>query len=233
MGVSKASDRAEAEGEVDPILFFSRDHNAPQHLAAALGDTRRIEVPVPSASDGDAVGTWPWADALDAWRSDVHSRLQPATSAVVCTWGDPPTRRPFRTVDASGWARFEAEWAAWLVALQLSLESCADGGAVVLVTELPVALDAEGFAVEVALSQGLVSFARSLAAAEGRRGVRVNSVTTELWTAPKVLVGSQPFLAQFPGGAQAEVAGAVRMLLGADAAGVSGWTVPADCGRTW
>ena len=99
--------------------------------------------------------------------------------------------------------------------------------------ERPVSLDAEGRAPFVAVAEGVITFARSLALGEGPRGVRINTVSTEVATAPARLFGSPPPLASFPGRAEREVAGAVRMLLSADAAGVTGSVVRADCGRAW
>ena len=64
----------------------------------------------------------------------------------------------------------------------------------------------------VTVAEGLLTLVRSLAAREGGRQVRVNAVTTELFTAPAVLAGSPPPLASFPGRVDVEVAGAVRML---------------------
>ncbi len=127
----------------------------------------------------------------------------------------------------------EIALARWTTALQLAGELCRDGGAIVLVTELPCALDAAGLVPLVSLSQGLIAFTRSIASAEGGRDVRANSVTTQLWSTPLEITGSAPFLPSYPGGIEREVAGAVRMLLSSDASGVSGCVLPADGGRTW
>src|SRR5262249_37930464 len=141
-----------------------------------------------------------------------------------------PPRRCVELDDA-GWC-LAAEWetALWFAALQAATAACADGGAIVVVVERPVSLDAEGRAPLVAVAEGVITFARSLALGEGGR---TNTVSTEVATAPARLFGSPPPLASFPGRAEVEVAGAVRMLLSADAAGLSGSVVRADCGRAW
>jgi NAD(P)-dependent dehydrogenase (short-subunit alcohol dehydrogenase family) len=76
-----------------------------------------------------------------------------------------------------------------------------------------------------------VNLVRSLAAIEGARGVRVNAVMTEVHTAPATPLGAAPALATFPGRIEVEVAGAVRLLLSTDAAGITGTALAADCGR--
>jgi NAD(P)-dependent dehydrogenase (short-subunit alcohol dehydrogenase family) len=81
------------------------------------------------------------------------------------------------------------------------------------------------------VADGLIALVRSLAASEGPRRVRVNAVTTELFTAPDVLTGAPPPLASFPGRIDVEVAGAVRMLLSPDSLGVTGTVVRAAGGR--
>jgi enoyl-[acyl-carrier-protein] reductase (NADH) len=100
------------------------------------------------------------------------------------------------------------------------------------VIEAPAALDAAGFAPEVGLASALRALARSLAASEGARGVRINTVTTPVRLGV-VPVAPAPPLASFPGQVEREVAGAVRLLLSADAAGLTGATFAADSGRTW
>jgi NAD(P)-dependent dehydrogenase (short-subunit alcohol dehydrogenase family) len=83
----------------------------------------------------------------------------------------------------------------------------------------------------VTVAEGVLTLVRSLAAREGGREVRVNAVTTELLTAPPVLAGPPPPLPSFPGRAEVDVAGAVRMLLSSDAIGITGSTVRAAGGR--
>jgi hypothetical protein len=61
--------------------------------------------------------------------------------------------------------------------------------------------------------------------------VRVNAVLTSIHTDPVGLLGSPPPLTTFPGRIAVEVAGAVRLLLSEDAAGVTGTALPATAGR--
>jgi NAD(P)-dependent dehydrogenase (short-subunit alcohol dehydrogenase family) len=110
---------------------------------------------------------------------------------------------------------------------------CADGGAVVAVVERPPPLDVAGWAPAAAVADAAENLARSLARAEGGRGVRVNAVTTPVRLHRPPLVDPQPSLATYPGRVDREVVGAVRMLLGDDAAGVTGTVVHADGGRSW
>ena len=107
------------------------------------------------------------------------------------------------------------------------------GGAIVAVVERPPPLDAAGWGPASAVADAAENMVRSLARSEGGRGVRVNAVTTPVRLQHPPLVDPAPSLATFPGTVGREVVGAVRMLLGDDAAGVTGTVVHADCGRSW
>jgi len=206
-------------------------HPAVRSLAVALGAGEPWPAPeAPRASAGE----WSFAPLLEEWRAKAAAALRGAERIVVCTWPRPAPPRRCVDLDLGAWC-VAAEWEAalWFAALQAAAEACADGGAIAVVVERPVSLDAEGRAPLVAVAEGVITFARSLALGEGARGVRVNAVSTEIATAPARLLGSPPPLASFPGRAEVEVAGAVRMLLSADAAGVTGSVVRADCGRAW
>jgi NAD(P)-dependent dehydrogenase (short-subunit alcohol dehydrogenase family) len=214
----------------DGISFVGARHPLADTLADALPAPRRVEVPdVPTRTGWQ----WEWADALDAWRDALAPQLQGSRSIVVCTW---PPAAPSRLVDLSpdAWVA-AAEWpfALWFSALSVAATTVADGGAVVAVVERPVALDAPGYAASMSIGEGVLALVRSLASAEGARGVRVNAVTTEVATAPPVLLGAAPTLPAFPGRPGHEVAGAVRLLLSPDACGITGTAVRADCGRSW
>jgi len=202
-------------------LILGTDVAAVRALADALGG--RLEL-VPAAG-GDA--------ALEAWRRRSASAA-PRAGIVVALWSElPPRADPLTDLDAGAWeTRAEAPLLAWMVALAAAAARCADDGAVVGVVEAPSALDAAGFAPEVGLAAAVRALARSLAASEGARGVRVNTVTTQarLGVVP---VDPAPPLASFPGSVEREVAGAVRLLLSADAAGLTGCTLAADSGLAW
>lgn len=197
-------------------------------LAAALDAT------VLRAPDRPADRGWgPTGHAeLEAWRAEVAAA--PADGrVVVCTWADPGPATPLAELDPEAW-RALVEWptALWFTTLVAAARRCPDGGAVVAVVERPATLDAPARATTVAVADGVRNLVRSLAAVEGARGVRVNAVTTALHTAPDVLVGAAPPLPTFPGRVEVEVAGAVRLLLSPDAAGITGTSLPADGGRS-
>jgi NAD(P)-dependent dehydrogenase (short-subunit alcohol dehydrogenase family) len=151
---------------------------------------------------------------------------------VVCTWADAVPAVPLVELDAASWRR-QVEWptALWFVTLVAAAGRCGDGGSLVAVVDRPAALDAVGQAPAVTVAEGVVNLVRSLAAREGKRGVRVNAVVSSLHTDTSGLLGSPPPLATFPGRIDVEVAGAVRMLLSDDAAGITGNAVPATAGR--
>jgi NAD(P)-dependent dehydrogenase (short-subunit alcohol dehydrogenase family) len=98
--------------------------------------------------------------------------------------------------------------------------------------QTPAALDAAGWTLETSIADGVVALARSLAASEGARGVRVNAVTTPLGLIEPPVIAPAPPLASFPGRLDREIAGAVRLMLSADAAGLTGRVVGADGGRS-
>jgi NAD(P)-dependent dehydrogenase (short-subunit alcohol dehydrogenase family) len=103
----------------------------------------------------------------------------------------------------------------------------------VAVVERPAALDCAGFAPEASVAEAACALVRSLARSEGARGVRANAVASAARLAPARVVEPAPPLARFPGEIAREVAGAVRLLLAADASGVTGQVLAADCGRSW
>lgn len=172
-----------------------------------------------------------WGDLLATWRASIDAG-PPTDRVVVCAWTDPGPPVPMAELPPAAWrARVEWPTALWFTTLVAAAHRCADGGALVVVVERPATLDAPGHAPTVAVGDGVVNLVRSLAAVEGARGVRVNAVTTELHTAPDPLLGAAPPLATFPGRVEVEVAGAVRLLLSPDAAGITGTALAADCGR--
>jgi len=216
-------------GADPPVVLGDRSEHT-RRLASAIAAGAVVEVPAPTPEATS--WEWAWKPVLASWRAETRRR-EPAGSVVVCAWPRAVERVGLLEQTATDWRSVEVELARWTTALQLAGELCRDGGAIVLVTELPCALDSVGLVPLVGLSQGLIAFTRSIASAEGARDVRANSVTTQLWSTPPEITGSAPFLPSYPGGIEREVAGAVRMLLSSDASGVTGCVLPADGGRTW
>ncbi|MBL7501164.1 hypothetical protein I6A84_10810 [Frankia sp. CNm7] len=216
------------------VLFLGARSRPSDELAAALAVGDRLDVPDPAAQAGDEAG---WQAMLAAWETALAGEpASPAGGVVVCAWpseAGPGGGRPVLDLDGAAWTVAERRVAAWFVALRAACARCADGGSVAVVVERPAALDSAGFGPAVLVAEAVVAAARSLALGEGRRGVRVNTVTTQLWSVPDPLRGSPPPLASFPGTVASEVAGAVRLLLSPDAAGITGSTLRADCGRSW
>lgn len=205
---------------------------AVEELRAALG-AELLALP-----DEAALGVatdWPWGDTLEGWRDDASSGPV-ADQVVVAAWpvagGE---RREMVEARLDEWVvETEEPFARWFAALGVAVSRCADGGSIVAVIERPPPLDCAGWAAASAVADAAESMVRSLARGEGGRGVRVNGVTTpvRLQQAPMVQ-DPAPSLATYPGSVGVEVAGAVRVLLASDAAGITGTVVHADCGRSW
>lgn len=208
-----------SEGEV---LLLGHEGDLTGTLRAALG--AHLHAFPRGASDAE----------LEAWRARLGTG--PTSSRIVVAIGsDPaPGRRDLCEIDTDLWEqRAEAPLLAWCVALGAASSRCADGGAIVAVVEAAPPLDAAGFAPEAGLAEAVGALVRSIARAEGGRRVRANAVTTPA----RLVLGSVPDpappLPSFPGRLVEEVAGAVRMLLSEEARGITGQSLPADCGRSW
>jgi len=176
---------------------------------------------------------WSWADALEIWRGSAGEGAR-RERIVVAVWPQAVASGTLLDSGEEDWtARAEAPLACWFAALGRAVLQAADGAAIVALVESPAPLDSAEHAPEVAVAEGVVALVRSLARSEGARGVRVNAVTTPLRLSPAQPVAPQPALASFPGRLGQEVAGAVRSLLAADACGLTGTVLHADCGRSW
>jgi NAD(P)-dependent dehydrogenase (short-subunit alcohol dehydrogenase family) len=211
-------------------LVIGPDDPGVAELAHALGGTRAV-VPVVRAVPDDP--GWRWSEPLEVWRSEVAGG-DPAPAVVVAGPAPAVAPHPLAELTADEWAqRAETALAVWVAALGAGKARTADGGALVAVLDRPAPLDSGGWAAESGVADAVEALVRSLARSEGPRGVRVNAVSTPLRvTAPEV-VDPAPPLRSFPGRLDREVAGAVRLLLAEDAAGVTGTVVHADCGRSW
>jgi enoyl-[acyl-carrier-protein] reductase (NADH) len=195
-----------------------------------------LALPDEPASVGVGVGAlgWLWADDLQRWQDETRN-ARTADRVVVAAWPQFTAARG-ALVDASieSWVqRGELPLARWFAAMGVAASVCADGGAIVAVIERAAPLDCAGWAPETGVADAVESMVRSLARAEGTRNVRVNAVTTPVRLPAPTIVAPAPSLATFPGSLDVEVVGAVRMLLGPDAVGVTGTVVHADCGRSW
>jgi NAD(P)-dependent dehydrogenase (short-subunit alcohol dehydrogenase family) len=210
-----------------PTTFIGTGSADADTLAAALGTAATATSPAPPAA---ATWDWDWEGLLTAWRNEVAAL--PATEAVVvCTWPEPGPGVPLLELGPDHWRR-EVEWptALWFTTLAVASGRCRDGGAVVVVVDRPAPLDALGRGAVVTVGDGVVNLVRSLAAAEGGRGVRVNAVLSARPVASPALTGSAP-LTTFPGRVDVEIAGAVRMLLSDDSAGITGTALVATGSR--
>lgn len=177
---------------------------------------------------------WPWTDELDKWR-DTAGAGPLFDEVVVAAWPDTVGEpRPLASMPVDAWVtRGETTFARWFAAMGVAVRRCADGGAIVAAIERPPPLDCNGWAPESGTADAVESMVRSLARAEGHRGVRVNAVTTPVRLHRPPVVDPAPPLATFPGSLETEVLGAVSMLLGPGASGVTGTALHADCGRSW
>lgn len=182
---------------------------------------------------GDPTG-WSWAGDLERWREAARSGAVTG-EVVVAPWpasvGEPA---PLASLPVGDWvARAEVAFARWFAAMGVAVRRCGDGGSVVAVVERPPPLDCGGWATESGTADAVESMVRSLARAEGHRGVRVNAVSTPVRLHRPPVVDPAPSLTSFPGTVATEVVGAVGMLLGPGARGVTGTTLHVDCGRSW
>ena len=160
---------------------------------------------------------------------------------VVAAWAPVRPVRAVVELDLDVWVdSVEAPVALWSAALGVAARQVADGGGVVAVVDRPSPLDCAGHGPEVAVADAVEAMVRSLGRSEGPRGVRVNLVTTPVRTAPGGasdpdgrVVAPPPPLDRYPGTIEDDVAGAVRMLLGPGAVGLTGTVLHADSGRSW
>lgn len=215
----------------DSVLLLGHPSGPLTILKDNLGPCDLVSFPQLKVEDGQ--WGWSWQDELAQWEQtasagDTHSRV------VVCCWDpDVGSARSFVDVGAGEWiAEVEQRMTLWFLAVRAAARRCADGGSLVVVVERPSALDSIGWAPLVAAAEGVISVTRSVAAAQGKRGLRANAVTTELWTAPDEMLGMAPPLGVFPGRIDHEVVGAIRYLLSDDACGVTASVTTPDGGRT-
>jgi enoyl-[acyl-carrier-protein] reductase (NADH) len=203
------------------MLLLGTPTDAVRALAEGLG-AELVELPL-AADDA----------ALEAWRAGAAAGA-PVEHVVVAPWVADQVAGRVDDLDAASWeARAEQPLAAWVAALGAAVARCADGGAIVAVVERPSPLDCIGWAPESGVADAVEALTRSLGRSEGPRGVRVNAVTTPTRLAGPDVVAPAPPLARFPGTVEADVVGAVRLLLSPDAAGLTGTVAHADSGRSW
>ena len=211
------------------VLFIGAPTTQATTLADAVDSSIVLSTPAPPDTP---TWSWNWRETIEAWRASVADGPL-VDQVVVCTWPSSVSITPVIELEPSEW-RAQVEWplALWFQALAVATQRCADGGSVVVVVEIPAAVDSVGQGAVVAVAEGIEALVRSLAASEGRRSVRVNAVTTELFTAPDLLPGAPPPLPTFPGRIDVDVAGAVRLLLSPASVGITGTSLRAAGGRS-
>jgi NAD(P)-dependent dehydrogenase (short-subunit alcohol dehydrogenase family) len=176
---------------------------------------------------------WTWAAELEEWRAAALAK-SPCARIAVAVWPQVLREAALVEVDVVEWERRgEQPLARWAAALGVASARCSDGGSVVAVVDGPTALECSGWVPETAVAEGVRALARSLALAEGGRGIRVNTVSTPAQLPLAGPLDPAPPLPSFPGSLEQDVAGAVRLLLSPDASGVTGSVVFADAGRSW
>jgi NAD(P)-dependent dehydrogenase (short-subunit alcohol dehydrogenase family) len=201
-------------------LLMATEADATLHLAKALDADFS---PLPAAGE---------PERFEAWRSEAMAG-EPREAIVIAAWLDAPSEAELMDVDTTAWRRrFELPYLLWNFALGAAGRRVTDGGALVGVVQAPAALDAPGWTPELAIADGVFSLIRSLAAAEGPRGVRANLVNTPIGLVEGELIAPAPPLEGFPGTIERHVAGAVRTLLSPDAIGLTGRVLTADGGRS-
>ncbi|HPG27216.1 MAG TPA: hypothetical protein PLW10_16395 [Myxococcota bacterium] len=201
-------------------LLLATDADATHALAKGL-DAELHALPSPSRPE-----------VFEGWRAEVLTGA-PRRAIVVAPWRTEVEADRLDALDLERWkTRFELPFLLWCFALGAAGRRCADGGAIVALAQTPAALDAPGLTPELAIGDGVLSLVRSVAAAEGARGVRANLVTTPIGLVGPDVIAPTPPLAGFPGRVESHLIGAVRMLLSPDAAGLTGRAVSADGGRS-
>ena len=201
-------------------LLFATETDATHQLAKEL-DAEFSALPATNAPE-----------EFEAWRAEAAAGEQ-RDKVIVAVWILAPSRGELMSVDADSWRqRFELPYLLWNFALGAAGRRVADGGAVVGVVQAPAAIDAPGWTPELAMSDGVFSLSRSVAAAEGPRRVRCNLVTTPIGLIEGEVIAPSPPLPGFPGTIEVHVAGAIRTFLSPDAAGLTGRVLSADGGRS-
>ena len=201
-------------------LLFATQADATLRLAQSL-DAEFVALPSASAPE-----------EFEDWRTQAAAG-KPRAQVVVAPWLVDARQSELMSLDSTEWRqRFELPYLLWNFALGAASRRVADGGTIVGVVQAPAALDAAGWTPELAISDGALALIRSLAAAEGPRGVRSNLVTTPIGLITGDLVAPPPPLAGFPGTIETHVAGAVRTFLSTDAMGLTGRVLSADGGRS-
>lgn len=176
---------------------------------------------------------WSWAPALEAWRESVATgpRLD---RVVVAAWGSAAAEPPFVELTDPDWlVGGEQRLAIWAAALGAAVRRCADGGVVVAVIERAHVLDSASHTLLQLVADGAENLVRSMARAEGGRGVRVNAVTSSVRAASAEVRLAPAPLPGYPGSVSRHLAPVVAQLLEPAASGLTGRVIDVDLGRSW
>jgi NAD(P)-dependent dehydrogenase (short-subunit alcohol dehydrogenase family) len=194
-------------------------------LAEALDATFE---PLPNLAFGPE---WAGAETLEEWRSRTAAGPR-ADRIVVAAWTADLRPRPLVDRSLDEWVTaFEEPFALWFAALSAACARGDDDGTVVAVVDRPAPVHSAGWGAEAAVADAVEVTVRSLARAEGGRGVRVNAVSTprraDTPTSAQVALPGTLFT-----GSLDEVVGTVSLLLSPDAAGVTATSVATGWGRS-
>jgi NAD(P)-dependent dehydrogenase (short-subunit alcohol dehydrogenase family) len=176
---------------------------------------------------------WSWAPALEEWREAAAASPQ-VDHVVVAAWGGVNREPSFADLDEARWlVDGEQRLAIWAAAFGAAVRRCADGGAVVAVIDRPHVLDSASHTMLLMVADGVENLVRSMARAEGSRGVRINALTSSSRLTPLSDMLAPAPLPGHPGTIRQHVAPLVSQLLLPDTAGLSGRVIDVDFGRSW
>jgi len=170
-------------------------------------------------------------EQFENWRAEL-SDGEKYDTIIIAQWQADPVRNETANSNAIDWKeRFEQPFLLWNFSIGAASQCINDGGSIVVLVQAPAIPGSAGWTLQSAISDGVLALVRSIAAAEGDRGVRINMVISPIGLVDEQVLNPTPPLAGFPGTLEKTVCGAIRMLLSDDASGITGRAIPADGGR--